>query len=170
MTPSPVPDPRARVRAGEAVNLKDSLATIMLGLDHFGRWTRSRRFHRTVAGMTGVDLGRSGYSILASLEEDGPQRVTDLAERFLLDQSTVSRRVSPLEEKGFIQRTSAESDGRVAILSLTASGRAALARHRKALLDVLGAILARWDKAEIQSLATSMTALASSLAAYLEVS
>jgi DNA-binding MarR family transcriptional regulator len=120
-----------------------------------------------VAETTGVDLGRSGYSILSSLEEEGPQRVTDLAERFLLDRSTVSRRVSALEGMGFIRKSPAESDGRVALLSLTTKGKAALSRHRWALTVVLGEVLADWDEREVEKLARSVTVLAESLARYL---
>lgn len=59
--------------------------------------------------------------------EDGTATVTDLVDRLVLTQSTVTELVQRAEASGLVQRRSAPHDARVAHLTLTARGQAILA-------------------------------------------
>jgi DNA-binding MarR family transcriptional regulator len=138
----------------------DTMIEITDAFDHVYRLMRSRRMHNALAARSGIKLERSGYSILASLGEEGAQRLTDLADQFGLDQSTVSRRVSTLERDGLIMRRPDKNDGRVALVSLTAAGRRALRQHHEAVVAVHGEILTGWTQTEKRALARAITAYA----------
>jgi DNA-binding MarR family transcriptional regulator len=71
--------------------------------------------------------------------------VSELCERLQLAQSTVTELVQRAESAGLVQREQSNEDGRVAHLSLTPAGEAALARvhtdlrlEREALAGLLG--------------------------------
>ncbi|MGK5553570.1 MarR family winged helix-turn-helix transcriptional regulator [Actinomadura kijaniata] len=88
--------------------------------------TAFARRARAVAERLHPDLSLVSYSLLAHLEETGGCRAVDLAAYFLLDKSTVSRRVAALERLGLVER---EAEGR-ALLRETACRRQEAFRSR----------------------------------------
>jgi DNA-binding MarR family transcriptional regulator len=149
------------VPAADDEKLLEAIADAMHRTDHL---SRSRAWHERLVATSGVDLGRSGYSILTSLEADGAQRLTDLAEEFGFNQSTVSRRVVALERAGFVEREPDESDGRVWRVSLSPAGRKALRRHRRAIVSNLANLIGEWPGAERRALADAVSRFADTLA------
>lgn len=106
------------------------------------------------ATATGDGLSRTEGGILRTLSE-GERRITELAELEGLAQPTTTALVKRLEEQGLVVRTRDAADGRVALISLTAAGAAALdefrRRYRAALAEQLQAMsdeeLAELDRA-----------------------
>jgi DNA-binding MarR family transcriptional regulator len=64
---------------------------------------------------------------LAELDRDGPLTQLELAGRLRLEKSTVSRLVSQLIGRGWVQRGKREGDARLVWLDLTDTGRKAAA-------------------------------------------
>ena len=95
-----------------------------------------------------VPLTRSGSAVLSTVERAGPLAVSELAERLGVDQSTASRQVKPLEERGLITRTSDPADRRSSLLSITAAGRRVRAKVRDTVLDDIDTALRDWPEAE----------------------
>jgi DNA-binding MarR family transcriptional regulator len=70
-------------------------------------------------------LNLAHYRVLAAIES-GDQRASRIAARLALGKPTVSATVDSLCQRGLLTRTSADTDQRVAVLSLTDEGRALL--------------------------------------------
>lgn len=113
-------------------------------------------------------LERAEYIILRRLVEEGPQGVGHLARQLLLDDSTMTRQLTALREKGLVERTPDPSDGRACIVTASADGaervRKMLAmrmtRTEKYVADwrpseraMFGRLLGRFNAALIASLA-----------------
>ena len=74
----------------------------------------------------GTPVERTAYALLASLREDGPQRLSTLAEVVRLDRSTVSRQLATLEQRGLVERRPDGHDRRSHLLALTEDGQQVL--------------------------------------------
>jgi len=68
------------------------------------------------------------FSLLRSLERDGPANISDLAARTLLDRTALSRNLDPLIERGLVAVTAGRDDARTREIALTAKGAGALKR------------------------------------------
>lgn len=65
------------------------------------------------------------FSVLAAVGETGPVSVSRLAEGLMMDRTTVTRDIKPLEKQGFIAISQGE-DRRQRLLNLTDTGKAVL--------------------------------------------
>ncbi len=83
------------------------------------------RFRRDVVE-AGVSLARA--RTLATLDREGPQRLTDLALLEQVAQPTMSALVGRLEADGLVSRGGDAMDGRTVTVSITDAGRQCLAR------------------------------------------
>jgi DNA-binding MarR family transcriptional regulator len=76
-------------------------------------------------------------TVLGRLDREGPQSVSDLAARERVRHQSMAHTVGDLESDGFVGRRPDPTDGRRALVALTAEGRSALAadrRHREGWL------------------------------------
>ncbi len=82
--------------------------------------------------------------VLQSLHEAGACRVSDLADRLRLAQSTISALVAKLVAAGLVARNAETGDRRASILTLTPTGRSDVARwdaaHRRRIEHALRAL------------------------------
>ena len=76
-----------------------------------------------------VDLRITQYSILSALASQGEARVRDLASRLLLEETTLTRSLRPLELQGWIGIRPG-IDRRERLLSVTPAGRDLLKKAR----------------------------------------
>jgi DNA-binding MarR family transcriptional regulator len=109
------------------------------------------RFRRDVVE-AGVSLARA--RTLATLDREGPQRLTDLALLEQVAQPTMSALIGRLEGDGLVSRTGDAVDGRTVTVSVTDAGRQCLARlieRRSERLDRALAELPADDQAAIQA-------------------
>jgi DNA-binding MarR family transcriptional regulator len=143
----------------------DPVPAIMDALLRISRLQRTSLLHAELASRIGLDLPRTGFSILVELSE-GPRRVTDLAKVFGLDQSTVSRRVDTLEQVGLVARRPAPFDGRAVMVAITDRGKAAMRKHLRADAAVQNEILLGWADERRQELATLLSEYAEALLNY----
>lgn len=77
------------------------------------------------------ELGEHAFAILGVVRRLQPTRVSSLAAELHLAVSTVSRKVEPLVQHGWLEVTPDENDQRAHRLSLTEEGMAALRSERR---------------------------------------
>jgi DNA-binding MarR family transcriptional regulator len=79
------------------------------------------------------------FTLLATIALAGTPPITQLAERLVMDRTTLTRNLKPLEKQGLIQVVAGE-DQRLRLVSLTEPGRQALAKA-----------LPLWEQAQAQA-------------------
>lgn len=109
-------------------------------------------------------LERSEFIILRILSEDGAQGVGKLAKRLLLDDSTMTRQIAGLEQKGLVARTADPSDRRVGLIAATDAGAAAMEKMLAMRVARVETYLADWRPAERQTFGRLLARLNAALA------
>jgi DNA-binding MarR family transcriptional regulator len=117
------------------------------------RLSRRLRKH-DVASLTPTQV-----SALATVARDGPLRLGDLAAAERIAPSTLTRLVSALEERGFLERSAVAGDARAWQVALTDNGLAVLARIREETTSLLTANLRMLPPDQLAALATALPAL-----------
>ena len=91
-----------------------------------GRWiSQLYDQHLAVCGLRSTQ-----YAILAQLDRLGPASIAQLAEAMVMDRTTITRNVTPLERDGLLEIAAAEGDRRRKALRLSPRGSQALAAAR----------------------------------------
>lgn len=70
------------------------------------------------------------YAVLSHLQRAGESSVAQLADAMVMDRTTLTRNIAPLERDGLVQVAGAEADRRRKVLTLTEAGREKLAAAR----------------------------------------
>jgi DNA-binding MarR family transcriptional regulator len=110
------------------------------------------------------EIAHSGTSLaqartLATLERQGPRPLTELAALEQVTQPSMSYLVARMELKGHVSRSADSADGRVAIVSITDSGRAALGGLLQRRAKLLAEHLAQLPAGEISTLEAALPVL-----------
>jgi DNA-binding MarR family transcriptional regulator len=100
----------------------------------------------------GISLDRALFPLLVRIERKGPIGVVELANISGRDHTTVSRQVAKLESLGLVARRAGKADARVREAVVTRKGLAMTKALDAARERLAGPILARWTKADRQSL------------------
>ncbi|GAA4870455.1 MarR family transcriptional regulator [Actinomycetospora straminea] len=115
----------------------DARLTTAAALDGFAAWV--------IRSTASRDISLTTASTLATLDRDGPQRLSDLAVREGITQPSMTALVTRLERDGLATRGDDPGDRRAVVVTLTDAGREVLLarRTRRAsrladLLDQLG--------------------------------
>jgi DNA-binding MarR family transcriptional regulator len=118
------------------------------------------RLNRAVRGQVRPKAGLSmpQFVLLRALRH-GPLPAGQLAQRFGVSRPTITRTVDGLVKKGLVERKVDESDRRVAMISLTASGQALHESTEQAAEDYLATLLEQLPPARLQSLRTAVVDL-----------
>ncbi len=69
-----------------------------------------------------IDLRGTQFAVLAAISKVGPIPMSRLSERLVMDRTTLTRDLKPLERDGFVTVKAGE-DKRVRLVELTESGR-----------------------------------------------
>ena len=85
------------------------------------------RLARAVRRHGAAGLTPSQISALATIEEFGPMRMSDLVEYESIGAPVATRVVATLQELGLVQRAEGSTDGRVSLIELSDAGRETLA-------------------------------------------
>ena len=115
-------------------------------------WRRVRRLSIALARQVDAGLDVATYGLLSALNDAGDVRAGDLAERFGLDKSTVSRQIAQMEALGLIVRVPDPLDGRARLIRTTDVGRSRVRQLRRARGEWFGSALNQWDAAEVDEL------------------
>lgn len=101
----------------------------------------------------------AAYSVLFTLQREGPQRMTAISRHLGVGKPTLSRQLSTLEERGFIAKKADPADGRALVVSLTEQGRARLESAQKDRSERYLHMLQPWSEEEIITLSTLLQKL-----------
>lgn len=114
---------------------------------------------RTVLRGVRFEESRGAMSVLGTLRDHGPCRITDLAERERVSQPTMTILISRLEREGLVARCPSPDDGRVVLVAITGGGRALQRRVQQARAALLRARLVDLEPASRAAIAAALPAL-----------
>ena len=114
----------------------------------------TRRLRQNASGMT-----QSQLSALASVQRDGPLTIGRLAAIENVQSPSISRIVGTLEGEGWVARVADPTDGRVALVEITAAGEHQLAQLRADRDAWLARRLALLDPDDVTALFGAIGAL-----------
>ena len=137
-------EPQVRELAGE---LQRVVSKVLSVLRHTGRTT------------TSGDLTLAQLSILLTLLDQGPIRMTDLAAHERVRTPTTTVAIRRLEKLGLVKRSRDPSDLRAVLVDITPEG---LSQHRDALASRqahLAALLSKLSTEELDALAKAIAPL-----------
>lgn len=132
----------------------DKAARISGELTRLFRFSARMKSEIAADHLDGRDLAT--LVVLHRLAEAGPLRAGALAERVHMDPSQVSRAVAVLVRDGAVERRADPHDGRATLLVATATGRSMAERFARARAAYVGSIVADWNAAEIDALASGL--------------
>jgi DNA-binding MarR family transcriptional regulator len=119
---------------------------------------RAALLTRLLARQLRGEVTRTEAGVLVTLE-DGPRRVTELAELEGLAQPTMTLVVKRLEERGYVSRRRRRDDGRVVMVARTAAGLDALDRFRELAASAMREYLVELSDTDLDALVAANDAL-----------
>ncbi len=114
-------------------------------------FARTRSLWKESAARVHPELQVAGYKLLTFIARAGTANAHELAERFEMDKSVISRQVRMLEEAELLESRPDERDGRLRVLSATPSACTVLAEDRREYGTRLQAVVDELTPAEIQA-------------------
>ena len=122
------------------------------------------RLHRRIRLATN-DIPPLQLSTLVTLDQHGPLRSGELAQREAVSPPTMTRVLASLAERGLVGRAVDPVDARSVRVSLSPAGAVALSRVRSERAALLGARLARLSPEQRQAIEAALPALEALVAA-----
>lgn len=104
-------------------------------------------------------LSLTALSTLATLEQTGPRRLTDLAVAEEITQPSMTSLVTQLEQLGFAERRRDPADARVVLVAITRGGRQLMRERRRAGAQTLTELIDKLDEQDIAELHKALPAL-----------
>jgi len=98
--------------------------------------------------LVAAGMRRGFYAVLATLAEVGPSSQAEIGRRLGLDRSDMVAILNDLEAEGFVIRQRDPTDRRRNSVMITKSGKTALARFDRAIVQAEKAFLSTLDDAE----------------------
>lgn len=114
-------------------------------------FARTRSLWKESAARVHPELQVAGYKLLTFIDRAGTANAHELAERFEMDKSVISRQVRMLEELELLESQPDERDGRLRVLTATTTACTALAQVRREYGTRLQAVIDELTPAEIQA-------------------
>jgi DNA-binding MarR family transcriptional regulator len=126
------------------------VARLRVAIARLSRWLRRHE----LAGLTPTQL-----SALATVDRIGPLRLGDLAAAEGIAPSTLTRLVTVLEDRGYVERCPVPGDARASTLAIAAAGHEALERIREQSTILLAGRLQTLTDEQRAALAAALPAL-----------
>jgi DNA-binding MarR family transcriptional regulator len=126
------------------------VARLRVAIARLSRWLRRHE----LAGLTPTQL-----SALATVDRIGPLRLGDLAAAEGIAPSTLTRLVTVLEERGYVERCPVPGDARASTLAITSDGHAVLELIREQSTILLAGRLRTLTDEQRTALAAALPAL-----------
>jgi DNA-binding MarR family transcriptional regulator len=112
-----------------------------------------------ISRQTPRDMSRSAASVLKTLLDNGPTRITELAKTEAVTQPSMTTLVTRLERDGLVTRTPDLDDARAVRVEITDEGLERVARLRAERAAVLDAALAELEPQERAALEAALPVL-----------
>ena len=127
-----------------------------------------RRRHNAIQLAQTIDpeIEPASYSVLFTLQREGPQRMTAISRHLGIGKPTLSRQLNTLAERGFITRQADPADGRAMMISLTEEGRTRLESAQHDRSERYLHMLQPWSEEEIVTLSGLLSKLNQTYASY----
>ncbi|QQD75448.1 MarR family transcriptional regulator [Curtobacterium sp. YC1] len=106
-----------------------------------------------------ASLGYGIVSALASIQRHGPLRPGDLSRIEVVTKPTMTRILTELEQRGFIEREADPRDGRAFMVSATPEGIAAVERARANRTGIVAELIGELDDDDVEAIASALGAL-----------
>jgi DNA-binding MarR family transcriptional regulator len=110
--------------------------------------------------MAPVGLRVTQFSLLRTLARDGPLRISELAERQLLDRTALSRNLDPLVDHGYIEIIRGD-DARTREVAITKNGKSTLNRAEPCWTQAQKAVAKRLGAERLDALIATLGELES---------
>lgn len=117
------------------------------------------RLHRRLSRRAVGGLTPSQLSVLVTVEQHGPLRLGELANREVITPPTVTRLVASLHERALVKRVTDPEDGRAALIEVAAAGRTLLDEIRRERTAFIAQRIARLDPAARAEVAGAVSLL-----------
>jgi DNA-binding MarR family transcriptional regulator len=104
-------------------------------------------------------VSRAQVSVLRVLRDEGPRRISELAEAEHVAQPTITKLVVRLEQEGLVTRVADPDDGRAVLVGITPSGQIQLEQMTAAAAAALTGRLEALDASDRATLAEALPAL-----------
>lgn len=121
----------------------------------------AHRLTQLAARATGSTVPAATWRALASLEQDGPLRVGELAAVNRITQPGMSRLVTAMLAEGLVTRAADPDDSRASVIRITDAGRAAAEAWRRTLATEVAPRFEGLDDEDWRALARTADLLAS---------
>jgi len=129
------------------------------------RITGSQRLDRLIAVRSGVAIGVAAVAVLGKVIDDGPMRMSDLADAVRTHPAALTRQVQALEAEGYVERSADPNDGRASVVAVTSAGRLAHRRIEAANDELMAEQLDGWSTEDLTSLVEQLDRLVTDLRA-----
>jgi DNA-binding MarR family transcriptional regulator len=106
-----------------------------------------------------ADLTPTQLMALATVDRTGPLRLGDLAAAEGIAPSTLTRLVTALEERGYVERCPVPGDARASTVAIGPAGRSVLERLRQESTNALAIRMRSLSEDQLQALAAALPAL-----------
>lgn len=106
-----------------------------------------------------ASLGYGIVSALATIQREGPLRPGDLSRIEVVTKPTMTRILTELEQRGFIEREADPRDGRAFMVSATAEGIEAVERARSDRTGIVAELIAELGESDVAAIAGALDAL-----------
>lgn len=123
-------------------------------------FARTRSLWKESAARVHPELQVAGYKLLTFIDRAGTANAHEIAERFEMDKSVISRQVRMLEELELLESRPDERDGRLRVLSVTPVACSALAEVRREYGSRLQAVIDELTPEEIRAASKAFRLLA----------
>ena len=130
------------------------------------RRTDSRAAGRALYGLLAAtvrsqprDISLTSLSTLATLEQAGPRRITDLAASEGVMQPSMTALVNALQRSGLVERRTDHTDRRVALVALTSAGSEYIRARRQAGVEAFVDLIDELPADEADALGAVIPAL-----------
>lgn len=105
------------------------------------------------------DVTAAQYTALSVLDNHGQLSNAQLSERSMVSPQSANEMVKVMQARGWIERESAASHGRIIHIRLTAKGKTLLKQCDAAVVPVEKALLAEFDEVQFGSLHTQLRSM-----------
>lgn len=119
----------------------------------FNRLFVRRRFNALqLARQIDPEIEPASYSVLATLQNEGPARMTTIARHLGIGKPTLSRQLATLVSRGWVAKETDPADARAQTVSLTSEGRQRLEGAQRERAERYLTMLQSWSEDEIATL------------------